>query len=65
MEINFKDFVRSGAVSDEPLDAVVKKINFWVADQGVAVINIETIMKGGSGNQPVRPVGFRVWYRKD
>lgn len=61
MEINFKDFIRRGIISDEPLDEVVAKMNTWLRDQEVDVINVETLMRGGTGS--LTQHGFRVWYR--
>lgn len=62
MEINFKDFIRRGIISDEPLDEVVAKMNTWLREQNVEIINVETLLKSG-GNAPLTQSGFRVWFR--
>lgn len=63
----------------EPVEDSLKRINNWIKDQGVELINIETIMlpysSSGYADIPVKMTygngyvflvpTFRVWYRTD
>ena len=59
MTIQYKD------IKAESIDAAVATANRWIADEHIAVINVETIIdtRASMAITPDAQVGIRVWYQ--
>jgi len=56
--IAYRDFECRGRLKD-----AVQTANTWVKEQGVRVINVETLSCGGTGSESfTSEMGVRVWY---
>jgi hypothetical protein len=67
MQILFKDFeLAAGSAKASPertIEGAVSRMNGWIAEQQIDVLNVETLTAGGGSYEAQAGYGVRCWYR--